>query len=49
MYNYGAVLPSTAGGALALTGTGSVWVALASFAILAAGTAVWRMVPRREA
>ncbi|WP_166509448.1 hypothetical protein [Blastococcus sp. TF02-8] len=36
------------GGALAYTGFGSVWLALAAFAMLAVGTALMRIVPRSE-
>lgn len=34
------------GGALALTGANVVWISLAGFAMLAAGMAILRIVPR---
>ena len=34
-------------GALAMTGFNSVWLGLAAFALIAAGTAIMRIVPRR--
>lgn len=36
------------GGVLAYTGFESLWWALAAFALLAAGTALMRIVPRRQ-
>ena len=36
------------GGALAYTGFGSVWIALAAFAFIAVGTALMRIVPREQ-
>ncbi|WP_181373551.1 MULTISPECIES: hypothetical protein [Microbacterium] len=49
MYNN--IASSTGAGAgagmLAMTGTNSLWLALAAFALIAAGTAVMRIVPRR--
>lgn len=45
MYNQ-PILPLTAGGA-AITGMNGIWWLLASFALLAAGTAVIRIVPRK--
>lgn len=44
--------PLAAGGAsgtLALTGTNSLWLALAAFAMIALGTALMRIGPRRAA
>lgn len=38
-----------AGGMLAMTGADNVlWLALAAFALIAAGVAVKRMIPKRE-
>jgi hypothetical protein len=37
------------GTTLAFTGANSVWLALASFALISLGGAVLRLVPRREA
>ncbi|GAA1797747.1 hypothetical protein HC028_14200 [Planosporangium flavigriseum] len=39
---------ATTGGALALTGSSVVWMALAAFAMLAVGTAILRIVPRKQ-
>jgi LPXTG-motif cell wall-anchored protein len=39
--------PGAAGGVLAMTGTNSVWLALAAFALIAAGAALMRVVPKR--
>lgn len=36
------------GGVLAATGADSLWLGLAAFALLAAGTAILRIVPRRQ-
>jgi hypothetical protein len=36
------------GSVLAYTGFGSVWLALAAFAMIAAGTALMRIVPRTQ-
>lgn len=36
-------------GTLAMTGFDSVWLGLAAFALIAAGTAVMRIAPRRRA
>lgn len=36
-----------AGGALATTGFNSLWYGLAAFALIAAGAALLRIVPRR--
>jgi hypothetical protein len=51
MYNWGGVLgtEAAAGAALPFTGLNSVWLALSAFALLSAGTAILRLVPRREA
>ena len=39
----------SAGGLLAMTGvSGVIWILLASFALIAAGSAILRIVPRRE-
>lgn len=40
---------SGVGGALAYTGTNSLWLALAGFTLIAAGGAVMRLVPRKTA
>jgi hypothetical protein len=43
--------PLAAGGTgsvLAYTGFNSIWLALAAFALIAIGTAVLRIVPRRQ-
>jgi len=50
MYNNPSSVAATAGtaGTLAFTGANTVWFALAGFALIAAGTALARMVPRRE-
>jgi hypothetical protein len=50
MYNH---ISSSAGaglgaGALASTGFNSLWLGLAAFALVAAGTAVMRIVPKRH-
>ena len=39
---------TTAIGGLAMTGLNVVWLLLAAFALLGAGMAVMRLVPRRE-
>ena len=36
------------GGVLAYTGLDSLWWALAAFALIATGTALMRMVPRKQ-
>ncbi|WP_170977837.1 hypothetical protein [Blastococcus sp. CCUG 61487] len=36
------------GGVLAYTGFGSLWLVLAAFAMIAAGTALMRIVPRKQ-
>jgi len=49
MYNNPSpVLAAGTAGALAFTGANVVWLVLASFAMLAAGTAMSRIMPRRE-
>jgi len=50
MYNdiSGPSLLATSGGMLASTGTSVFWLFLATFALIAAGTALWRIVPRRR-
>ncbi|MGY1831473.1 hypothetical protein ACI8AA_13760 [Geodermatophilus sp. SYSU D01180] len=43
--------PLAAGGTgsvLAYTGFGSIWLALAAFAMIAVGTALLRIVPRKQ-
>jgi hypothetical protein len=43
--------PLAAGGTgsvLAYTGFGSIWLALAAFALIAVGTALLRIVPRKQ-
>lgn len=52
MYNGAALSALGGGGAAALASTGPenlLWLVLASFALIAAGAAVRRVVPRREA
>ncbi len=44
--NYNTATPPVAGGALAFTGTNSIWLALAAFALIAAGSAMMRIVPK---
>lgn len=39
----------TSGGMLAVTGTSSLWLGLAAFAMLALGTALLRIGPRKAA
>ncbi|MDN4463061.1 hypothetical protein [Microbacterium aurantiacum] len=46
MYNPNAALAATGGGAL-VAGANGVWWLLAAFALMAAGTAVMRIVPRK--
>ena len=50
MYNNvaGSAVAAGSVGTLAFTGANAVWFALAGFALIAAGTALARMVPRRE-
>ncbi len=51
MYNpaFGATATGAAGAGLAATGFNIVWLLLAAFALLGAGMALMRLVPRREA
>jgi hypothetical protein len=51
MYNNPSATLATggAGGALAYTGFNSIWWALAAFALIAVGTALLRIVPRKQA
>lgn len=44
--NYNTATPPLAGGTLAFTGTNSIWLALAAFALIAAGSAMMRIVPK---
>jgi hypothetical protein len=46
MYNN--VLPASGAGVLALTGSSSLWYGLAAFALLAAGTAILRILPKKS-
>jgi len=49
VYNHGGVLGIGAAGAtLPFTGVNLIWLVLASFALLSVGTAVLRIVPKRE-
>lgn len=50
MYNTAGGLATGAGtlGGLAATGVNVVWLLLAAFALLGAGMAIMRLVPRRE-
>jgi hypothetical protein len=45
----GAVAAVAAAGTLPFTGLNLIWVLLAGFALIAAGTAIMRMIPRRHA
>lgn len=47
MYTYSAAGMSGTGGVLAFTGSHNVWFALGAFALLAAGSAVNRLAPRK--
>jgi hypothetical protein len=51
MYNHAGVLGTGAGigAALPFTGLNSMWLVLSAFALLSVGTAIMRLVPRREA
>ncbi|HEY8301809.1 MAG TPA: hypothetical protein VIG48_07915 [Jatrophihabitans sp.] len=51
MYNSTGGLAAGAGtvGGLAATGLNVMWLVLAAFALLGAGMAIMRLVPRREA
>ena len=52
MYNGAALTTIGGGGAAALAATGPdnlLWLGLASFALIAAGAAVRRIMPRKEA
>ena len=51
MYNNAGGLAAGAGsmGALAATGLNIMWLLLAAFALLGAGMAIMRLVPKREA
>lgn len=52
MYNGAALTAVGGGGAAALASTGpenALWLALASFALIAAGAALRRIMPRKEA
>ncbi len=48
MYNNvaGPGLAGSSAGMLATTGSWAFWYFLAAFALIAAGTAVWRIIPR---
>lgn len=51
MYNGAALTTVGGGGAAALASTGPenlLWIVLASFALIAAGAAVRRIIPRKE-
>ena len=50
MYNHAGVLGTGAatGAALPFTGLNSMWLVLSAFALLSVGTAILRLVPRRE-
>lgn len=50
MYNHGGVLGAggAAGASLPFTGLNSLWMVLTAFALLSVGTAVLRVVPKRE-
>ena len=52
---YNSVLPASGAGvvagagagALAFTGSNSLWLALSAFALIAAGTAILRVIPKK--
>ncbi|MGV1009265.1 MAG: hypothetical protein ACOYBY_11750 [Dermatophilaceae bacterium] len=46
--NYNTATPPVVGGTLAFTGSNSVWLGLAAFALIAAGSAMMRIVPKRR-
>jgi len=46
---YNTIIPASSAGVLAFTGSSSLWYGLAAFALLAAGTAILRILPRRTA
>lgn len=46
--NYNSATPPVVGGTLAFTGSNSLWLALAAFALIAAGSAMMRVVPKRR-
>ena len=49
MYNHSGVLGAGAAtGSLAFTGFNAIWLVLASFALMTAGTALLRIIPKRE-
>ncbi|HVV74573.1 MAG TPA: hypothetical protein VHC43_00940 [Mycobacteriales bacterium] len=50
MYNHAGVLGvgATTGASLAFTGLPVIWLVLAAFALLSVGTAILRIVPKRE-
>jgi hypothetical protein len=49
MYNNPtSVIAAGSAGTLAFTGANAIWLVLAGFALIAAGTALARVVPRRE-
>lgn len=47
MYSHSAAGMSSAGGVLAFTGSHDIWLALGAFALIAAGSALNRLVPRK--
>jgi hypothetical protein len=49
MYNnVGALGAGAAAGTLPFTGFSTIWMVLAGFALLSVGTAIMRIIPRRE-
>lgn len=46
---YNTIIPASSAGVLTFTGSSSLWYDLAAFALLAAGTAILRILPRRTA
>ncbi|MGY0490774.1 hypothetical protein [Streptomyces sp. WG-D5] len=50
MYNNGtpAVSGAATGGFLASTGASVLWIVLASFAVIAVGAAILRIIPKRQ-
>ncbi len=50
MYNNGtpAIGGAATGGVLASTGASVLWIVLASFAVIAVGAAILRVIPRKQ-
>jgi hypothetical protein len=45
----GVMVAGTGAGALALTGANDLWYGLAAFALIAAGSAILRIIPKKAA